>query len=448
MKNQRNEEGQTLVLTALCMTAMMGFMALAIDVGMLFHTRRNLQIVADAAAVGATEDYFYNGGTAATPAAALSHAQLAGQAAATANGVTNGTDGTVAINCAPTSGPNMGTGGCNGYFEAIVNQTNPTRFLSVFGALFGSTGFAKMTVSARGVAGMPSNSNACIWIMNPTASDTFHLQGSGTVTAPGCGVYVNSTSSSAAKFTGNPTYNGPSFAVVGGESGHTNNINDYEGGVAPTSPPIPTNLTGPVPPSGCKITSALTSITTSNMASVSGSATNNVVCFSGAVTLNDGVNLPGAANGIVYVFQNGVTIPTGATVNMGTSTYNAGTNTYSNTSGAVMDLYGGTLNQGSGQSQLNIYAPTAGTYNSLAIMQPTSNPTSQLQVQFGSNNEDLDGIIFAPGAEVFLQDNGGGVTATGVIANTMFIKSSSLTIPGYSVANAGTTPFRVITLVE
>ena len=51
MKIFRNEDGQTLVLTALCMTAMLGFMALAIDVGILFRSKRNMQIAADSAAV-------------------------------------------------------------------------------------------------------------------------------------------------------------------------------------------------------------------------------------------------------------------------------------------------------------------------------------------------------------------------------------------------------------
>jgi len=164
------------------------------------------------------------------------------------------------------------------------------------------------------------------------------------------------------------------------------------------------------------------------------------------VTLGDGVTLPGATSGVTYVFQNGVTIATGATVNVGTpATYSGGT--FGTTQGATIDLYGGTLNQLS-NSILNMYAPTAGTYNSIAIMQPTSNPTSPLQVQFGSNNQVLDGIIYAPGTQVYLQDNGGGVTATGVISDTMFFKSSNLTIPGYSAANLATTPFRIVTLTE
>src|SRR5579872_5916835 len=62
MKLFRDEKGQTLVLTALCMTCFMGFLALAVDMGLVFRTQRNLQTAADAAATAAALDYFYNSG--------------------------------------------------------------------------------------------------------------------------------------------------------------------------------------------------------------------------------------------------------------------------------------------------------------------------------------------------------------------------------------------------
>ena len=63
MKFLRNENGQTLVLTALCMTAMLGFMALALDVGLLFRARRNMQTAADSAAIAGAQDYMWNAST-------------------------------------------------------------------------------------------------------------------------------------------------------------------------------------------------------------------------------------------------------------------------------------------------------------------------------------------------------------------------------------------------
>ena len=279
------------------------------------------------------------------------------------------------------------------------------------------------------MAGTPSNSNNCIYIGNPTASDVFHLQGSTTINATNCNIYVNSNSASAVKITGNSsTVSAGVFDVVGGYSGHQTSPTPITTSSATQSNPFG-NITGPTPPGACTTTSAATTVAAGAAVTTAG----GVVCFTNAVTLNNGVNMSGASGGTVYVFENGVTIATGATVTFGSGSVGSATN------GAVIDLYGGTLNQNS-NSILNSFAPTQGTYNGISILQPLSNTTTPLQVQFGSNNETLDGMIYAPGVEVYLQDNGGGVTASGVFANTMFIKSSSLTIPSYSAANAATTP--------
>ena len=56
MKRMRDESGQTVILVALCLTCILGFVGFATDVGVLLHAKRNLQIAADAAAIaGANE---------------------------------------------------------------------------------------------------------------------------------------------------------------------------------------------------------------------------------------------------------------------------------------------------------------------------------------------------------------------------------------------------------
>jgi hypothetical protein len=440
MRILKEESGQTLTLLCLCMGVFLGFTALATDVGLLFRAKRNMQIAADAAAVAAALDYVYN--------SSLTSAQGAGTTAANNNGVVAVTGGaSVAVNCPPTTGPNA-TGGssCNGYFEAIVSNPNPTIFMRAFH-------INSISVGARAVAGTPAAGNFCIWVMNPTASDVLHLQGSGVINAQKCGIYVNSTASDAVKVTGNATtITGTVFDVVGGYQGHNPSPTGITTSSAVTGPAIGTNIAGPAPASACASGNTVTASTVTSTLLAAASSSSGVVCFSSAnVTLSNGLVLPGATNGIVYLFENGVTIPTGATVTFGSTGGQNAQGQYINTLGAVMDLYGvgssgGTLNQNS-NSLLNMYAPTAGAYNSIAILQPPSN-TNQLQVQFGSNNESLDGIIYAPGAEVFLQDNGGGIEATGVVSNTMYLKSSTITVPGYGAANLATTPFRVVGLVE
>ncbi|MDR3739537.1 MAG: Tad domain-containing protein [Terracidiphilus sp.] len=425
-----DEDGQMLVITAVSLIGLMGFVALAVDVGLLFRARRNMQIAADAGAMaGATQLFYGPNSTAQVRAAA--------RAAATLNGVDYSVSGnSVLVDVPPVDGPNTGCASC---VEVRVGSPAQTFFAGLI------TGGNSMTVAARAVAGAPSVSNACIWIMEPNASDVLHLQGNSNIDAPGCSIYVNSNNSGAVKVTGNSNnYNGPEFGVVGGYSGHNTSPTGITIGVAVQTPPI-SSLGNP---SSC-YSDTTTKTISSTYTPPSGST---AVCFTNAITLSNGAILSGAVgDGIVYQFGNGVTVSTGATVSIGTYTgtppTSGGTYDPAKTYSAVVDLAGGTLNQNS-NSVLNAYAPTSGTYNGVAIMQPTSNPTTPLQVQFGSNNEYLDGIIYAPGTQVYLQDNGGGVTATGVIAATMFIKTSTLTIPNYSDANPTTTPFRKLTMLE
>lgn len=438
MKRLRSEEGQTLVLTALCMTAMLGFMALSVDVGVLFRAKRSMQTAADSAAIAAAQDYMWN--------QSATTAKAAGKAASSTNGYTDGTSGvSVNINVPPANGPNAGVAG---FAEAIVVQPVGMGFMGMFGR-------SSVSVTARAVAATPNNGSACIWLMAPSGNG-LSVKGAYDIEAPGCGIYVNSPDSNALKVTGNGgTVNAAFLDVVGNNSGnHTTNPTSDTLNSGVRSTPWG-NLSGPSYPSGCKISSALTSITTANVASVSGSASNNVVCFTNAVTLNSGVVLPGAANGVVYVFENNVTIATGATVTLGSGTVSPATGcttncTFSNEVGATMELAGSaTLNQNS-NSILNIYAPASlsSTYDGIAILQPSTN-TTELQIQFGSNNEVLDGYIYAPGATVFMQDHGGGVTASGIVAGTLFEDQSTLDIyTNYDTSHSSTTKNRTLTLVE
>lgn len=393
------------------MTAMFGFMAMAIDVGVLYREKRNLQTAADSAAIAGAQDYMWNGST--------TTAQAAGKSASSANGFTDATNNvTVTMNVPPTSGPNTGS---TGFVEAVVAQP-------VSGVFMGTLGFHSVMVSARAVGAAPMNGTACIWLMAPSGP-AFDLQGKYDIEAPNCGIYVNSNTSDAMSVTGNSgTVNAAFLDVVGNSSlQHTTN---------PTAPTMNAgvrkspwgNLSGPNPATACTggNTVAASTITAANLPSpISG-----VVCFSANnPTLSAGITLPGGA---IYVAENSVTI--GGTMTIGSAA-----------NGATLDVYSGTFNQAN--SVLSIFAPTAGTYNGIALMQPATN-TNDLQVQFGSGNETLDGYIYAPGAEVYLQDHGGGITATGIVAKSMYDKASTITIHSYDVAHPTTTKNRILALVE
>lgn len=398
----RDERGMAMMMTVLAMSVLLGFMGLAVDVGTLFHVKRELQTAADAAAVAGTLEYLYTD--------SVSKATTYADNASAANGFTNGSNGVaVTVHDPPADGPSKGNAS---FFEAIVSEPAPTYFMAMFG-------FKSVTVAARAVAGVPTNNLACMWIMG-TGNVTLDLQGAYDIQAPGCGIYVNSPSASAFIDTGNGGIVNAAFLDVVGNSppAHQTSPTATTVQAAPRTDPWG-NFSGANPSSGCTTTSSATTVT----GEVDGPGTNNVMCFTSAVTLNGATLGPGT-----YLFENGVTVS-------GTVTVNGGT----------LDVYSGTFNQGN--ATLNISAPTTGPYNGIAIMQPSTN-TNQLQVQFGSSNQTLDGYIYAPGSQVYLQDHGGGVTATGLVAESFFDKASTVRIPSYDLAHPSTTPNRVITLVE
>ena len=437
----KDESGQVLVLTLVSATLLMAFMALAIDVGILFRARRNMQIAADAAAVAGAMQVFYG------PAARVTNAAYA---AAAANGVDHTVTGnTVQIGFPPADGPNQS---CMTCVEVQVAAPNKTFFMSMF--LPGM-----QLVSARAVAGSPSLSNACVWLMDPTMDNALDLTGGGTISASNCGIYINSNSSNAVSTSGSGI-NATGISIVGNDSGAMSlDPGKVQTRVVPESPDIPLNL-GSVPSSSCTSTVSAAAITTAMAATVSGSAANNVVCFTANnVEIDAGVNLAGApGNGVLYVFQNGVKLDGSNQFGSysGPLPGNGGTFNASQTNGATVDIAAGALTQATGA--LSIYAPTSGAYNAIALMQPASNTTGTpcpgspvspcLLIQRGTSGSVFDGIVYAPGMYVELQDHAGSVYATGLIADGLFVTASDLILNGYSQANPTTSPFRTVTLLE
>jgi|SRR5438132_4584846 len=66
---RREERGQTLLIFVLALTVLLGFTAMAIDVGLFFENRRHLQNTADAAALAGVAELPMNPGAAKTKAA-------------------------------------------------------------------------------------------------------------------------------------------------------------------------------------------------------------------------------------------------------------------------------------------------------------------------------------------------------------------------------------------
>ncbi len=404
-------------MVALSMTIIFGFLAFAIDVGLLFNNKRKLQNAVDAAATSAAIDYMFNNSQTTATAAA--------NAAITANQISNPA---VTVNFAP----NITSTYHNSvdYVEVIATEPATTFFMGIFHQ-------HTVTIKARAVAGLPGKGNACVIVLSPTASDALQLQGSFDVSADACGVVVDSNASDALQFTGGGgSLTAGYVSVVGGDGGQTGDSSPAPvTGAAPITNPLP-NLIGPQPSTDC--TSLNTNTNTSVGSSTTLKTSGNITCFTNAVTFNN-VTLPSG----VLVFENGVTL--GGTITSGSS-------------GTTIDVYGGAFNVNTG-SALTIVAPTTapttgtdGVPSGIALMQPATN-SAEIQVQFGASYGTWDGIIYAPTAELYLQDSGGdhsgGVTLdTDLIVNTLFDKTATLTIHSYTTQFGNSSPLTAVALVE
>lgn len=408
-KFRDNEKGQVLVITAVCMVALLGFLALAVDVGVLFHTRWELQTAADAAATAAAVEYVYNGNS-------RSGAITAGTNAATANNVNDGNTMTpsVTVNANPISpAAHKVCSGTTCFFEAVVSKPNPTFFYRAFFSLWSGSSSSGFTVSARAVAGTTGNATGCIYLTD-AAGTAFTANGKYQINASGCGLYVNSTSSSAMTGKGSSgSIDVASVSAVGSTSGYTAN---FASGTTMTSDVLPEAIpftginppspTGCVAPSGGKLTSST-----------------GPGCYSGAVTIGGGITLSAGT----YIFTGDVTI-----------------NGSVSGTGVAFDITTGALTVKPGSATINLTPPTSGTFNGVSIYMPATN-SNTIGLQAGSATGTIAGFIVAPGATFTMQDNGGSMTIGGLVVDNIDNGPAQLDITGYSPASS---PLKTVALVE
>jgi hypothetical protein len=95
---------------------------------------------------------------------------------------------------------------------------------------------------------------------------------------------------------------------------------------------------------------------------------------------------------------------------------------------------------------MDISAPTdpTNTYNGILVYQPITNKNT-LFFEAGSSSGTFSGFVYAPGATLSMQDNGGGLSLDGLVVNAIDNGPAALTITGYS---SSTSPLKVVTLVE
>jgi Flp pilus assembly protein TadG len=301
MKRLRHQHsGKVLLLSVFSMVALIGIAGLAVDIGLLYSTRRQMQTAADAAGIA---------GANALQTSQSQNYKLAAADVAGLNGFTNGQSG-VTVRVAPPATP-PGPASLS-YVQVDITQQVPTYFLRVLG-------YNKIKMSTEAIAGTV-NGPACIYALDPSASGAVSLTGKININSS-CGLVDDSNSSSALSATGNITVQTTATGITGNYSS-TGNIT-----FSPTPKihiaPVPDPLAALQPPSVGTCTQA--AITNSGSKSYSGNITSltlNPVAYSGGIsvsgnlgnmtfnagTYGNGINFNGDGGNLLFnpgQYQNG-----------------------------------------------------------------------------------------------------------------------------------------------
>jgi hypothetical protein len=292
-----------------------------------------------------------------------------------------------------------------------------------------------MTVTASAMAGGGTTSSTCV-CLDGASGETLNLSNDAKITASGCGIVSNSTSSNAIGIVGGATLTATTLGTVSSSWDNSSNINN--GGSIASSTDV---IQG--------ISSACSAPTLSSTPSATGcvadpggsygtftfgpSSASSSVCYNGltigangsTVTLNPGIYV--INNGELH-FESG----SGGHSNLGGNGvffYLTGTASLVIDNGANVNLVAGGANESGGGT-----APTVGSYNGFVIYQASSD-TNGLSIQGGSSTF-INGAMVAPGATITL-GNGSGATIEGGISASSLVMNGGGTVDATADVNEG-----------
>ena len=409
----KSEEGQAVVLITVALTCLMLMAGLGIDVGYLHYQKEQMQKAADAAALAGATAASYRGSYI-----------LAARNDASANGFTNGVNGTsVQVNKPPLSG-----GYSNKYVEVIISQPQPTFFMRV-------ANFFSVPVRARSVANSAGSALGCIYALDPAASGSFVATGGGTITSA-CGIFVNSADPAAFTVNGGACVTATYIGIVGGYGNATCST------PAPDQPKFVTGIGHFSDP-----LAGLPAPTVGACDYHNTNITKNTVTLSPGVYCG-GIRIGGSSPTVIFqsgtyiLYGGGLTITTDANISTqagGVTFYNTGTN---NGQTAFQPI---SVNGGNG---IQLTASTSGDYTGILFFedrapQTTGAVTNLITAQSGSN---IVGALYFKTSALSYAGGSDQTAYTVVVANTVKFSGSSFANDNYG--DIGGSPIKYALLVE
>ncbi|MGH7780064.1 MAG: pilus assembly protein TadG-related protein [Candidatus Binataceae bacterium] len=396
--------GQVLVVFAVSIVVILAGAGLAVDIGYMQRQKQRMQVAADSAAVAAASALVTN---ATTPT-------VAGQNDAALNGFAVGSGTTITINNPPKSGSFTTN---TGYAEAIIDQPQPTWFLSILG-------IKTMDVRARAVAGA-SNANGCMYILSPSNSGAITANGAASITSQ-CGILDDSSSGTALIANGSVTITASAIGVVG---------KALLNGGAVLTPPAVTGIVGVSDPLAGVAEPFVGSCTYNNF----------IVNSSQTVQMSPGVYCGGITfdNNSKANFSPGVYVLRGGGMIAGSGcTLNGSGVTFFDTTGT-----GGyspiIMNSG---VTATLSAPTSGPLKGILFFQDRAVTHGGASIINGGVNANFTGALYFPTTD--LTYNGGSQASyTIIVAQDLIVNGNVAMNADYS-SLAGGSPIQNATLAE
>lgn len=421
MRKFFDERGQTLIFVALGMTVLLGFVGFATDVGVLLHEKREVQTAADSAAIaGALELLNEGGGTAID-----SSITTAAQNDATLNGFTDGSNGaTVTIAMAPNI--TVATFNKTGFVQATVTQTTSDFFMTLFG-------HSSTNVTATAIATELGGGPNCMTLPNKAgAVPDIYLSGNSLIAASTCGISVNGSG----QFNGGKaTIDAGNVTSTGGFTGNAGvNINAPNGIAAYTGDPYDQQL-------GQKnqITAASCQTMTNCFYDYgwnSATGTYGTVTGTAYVGSTYGALPTGGLNSGIYFYDIPVKFG-GAVTGNNVMFYLSGSNAFDFDANGTVNLHYYDTTPGDPYYQVLLDAPHDQPATVPACANGKGNNggnAGELYFDFGSSTTTLTGTVYAPGAEMFVQDSGATLQfSTDLVLGNLCMQSAAFSISGLPV---------------
>lgn len=420
----RGRAGQALLISTISLSLMFGLLGLAVDLGWAYYRRDAAQTAADAAAGAAVKAAMLSSpsaqscgvsgvwcgspaGTAtscpssapANPSSSFDYACLL----AASNGfLPSGSSRTITVQANTTSPAPTVPGTTVNYWVTVRIAEATTPF---FGSQGNGSGLTSGAIATAGITSTgTSTSNPCMYLLGTTGT-TLSIGNGATVKTSSCGVYDNSSSTSAVFVTGGAKLDSSTVRIVGNYS-----VNN---GGSITSTPT-TGVSAMADP--------FASLPSPTVTSCSGGNYTNWQPTPYALT-------PGSYCGMSIGNGMGATLAAGNyIINGGTFSIQGG----STVTGAGVMIYltnGATVNIANG-ANVTMSAPASGSYQGILFYQDRSIASPGGSTFAGGANMHLSGSLYFSKAALTI-DNGAN-------AQTMAIVAKSATFQGGATLNQAT----------